>query len=183
MIDGEPWICVLWTNDGSSSEQGNWIFLSGVLIATNFLTYSCQWFLTESVRSRTRVVLFKPKGHRNSISLLWSTNFSWEDPNVCGGRQELSVSVVTTRRQYWWGGVGPQGNKFEQVSSDDVSYREGPKVWCLGKGVPYHVTMWPMMHVMYLTLLQLPPLWTDRRLWKHYLAANSFAGGNKNAFQ
>ena len=26
------------------------------------------------------------------------------------------------------GGGGPQGNKFEQVSSDDVSYREGPQV-------------------------------------------------------
>ena len=42
--------------------------------------------------------------------------------------------MVTTRRQYWWAGVGPQGNKFEQVSSDDVSYREGPQVWCLGEG-------------------------------------------------
>ena len=30
----------------------------------------------------------------------------------------VRVSVATTRYQYWWG-VGPQANKFEQVSSDD----------------------------------------------------------------
>ena len=42
-------------------------------------------------------------------------------------------------------------------------------------GVPCRVAN-PMMHVMYLP----PPtsLWTDRRLWKHYLPANSFASGN-----
>ena len=43
-----------------------------------------------------------------------------------------------------------------------------------GRGVLYIVTTYPMMHVM-----NLPP-WTDRRLWKHYLLAISFAGGKNH---
>ena len=53
-------------------------------------------------------------------------------------------------------GVGPQVNKFKQVSSDDhqmsVAGEEGgrsPGLMSRGRGVPYHVTC-PMMHVMYL---------------------------------
>ena len=49
-------------------------------------------------------------------------------------------------------GVGPQMNKFEQVSSVDhqmsVAGEVGPQVWCQGVGL--QVT-YPMMHVMYLS--------------------------------
>ena len=71
---------------------------------------------------------------------------------------------------FWWslldvstggwggGGVGPQVNKFEQVSSDDhqisVAGKDGSRSpgMMSGEGVPFHGT-YPMMHMMYL-----PPL-------------------------
>ena len=48
-----------------------------------------------------------------------------------------------------------------------------PQVWCLGRGVLFHVN-YPMMHLMYPT-----PLWTDRCLWKHYLLTTSFVSGKR----
>ena len=101
----------------------------------------------------------------------------------------VHVSVDATRCQYWWGQVGPQVNKFEQVFSDDhqMSVAGGggsSSGLMLGEGgrspglmfrrVSYHVT-YPMMHVTYQLIA---PLWTDGCLWKHYLPATSFVDGN-----
>ena len=51
--------------------------------------------------------------------------------------------VATTRCQYWWGGVSPQMNKFEQVCSHDHQMSVvgvGPMSDVQGRGVvPYHV--------------------------------------------
>ena len=81
--------------------------------------------------------------------------------------------VATTRCQYWWGGVGPQMNKFEQVCSHDHQMSVvgvGPRSDVQAKGVvPYHV-MFPTYPP--------PPMWTDTCLWKHYLPQTSFLGGN-----
>ena len=63
-----------------------------------------------------------------------------------------------------WSGVGPQVNKFEQVSSTDHQMSV-VGVGLMFRGVLYHVAN-PMMHVMY----PLPPLidrMMDRRLGKH----------------
>ena len=53
------------------------------------------------------------------------------------------------------------------------------------QGVPYLIcpkggypTMWPIPWCIWCCLLP-PSLWTDTCLWKHYLPAASFAGGNK----
>ena len=58
----------------------------------------------------------------------------------------VHVLVATTRCQYQWEwGVGPQVNKFEQVSSDDHQmsvverWRGRSQVWW-GRGQSYHVT-------------------------------------------
>ena len=76
----------------------------------------------------------------------------------------VRVSLATTGCQYWWGmGIGPQMNKFEQVSSDDhqisvarewrstrVSFGGWggyPGLRSEKEGVRYHVT-YAMMHVM-----------------------------------
>ena len=75
----------------------------------------------------------------------------------------VHVSVSTTRCQYHLR-VGPQVNKFEQVSSDVHS----SDVW---GGVPY------LSHVMYLPLSRDQ---TDSRK-KHYLHATSFAGGENSS--
>ena len=74
----------------------------------------------------------------------------------------IHVLVVTTRCQYSGGGrwLGPQVNKFEQVSSDYHQSsvvgegRDRYQVWCQGKrgggvgpwydlqeGIPYHMTL------------------------------------------
>ena len=77
----------------------------------------------------------------------------------------IHVLVATTRCQYWLEEVGPQVNKFEQVSSDEHQMSsagemgvvprsdvlgEGvsAQVWCPGEGVPY------LSHVIYLAPLR-----------------------------
>ena len=48
-----------------------------------------------------------------------------------------------------------------------------PGLMSRGEG---HPTMWPIPWCIWCTYPQ--PLWTDRNLWKHYLLATSFAGGD-----
>ena len=74
-----------------------------------------------------------------------------------------SVSVATARCLFLGGwGIGPQMNKFEQVSSDHHQMSlaggagVGPQVLKAGGGgVPYHVT-YPMMDLMKLYKKILP---------------------------
>ena len=53
----------------------------------------------------------------------------------------------------------------------------GPQVWCVGRaGVVGGTLPWDLSHDVFDVTY---PLWTDRRLRKHYLPQTSFAGGNK----
>ena len=85
-------------------------------------------------------------------------------------------------------GRGPQMNKFEQVSSDhhQISVAgELPGLMSKGGGVPYLTLLRGVVGVRYPTMWATPPaanLWTDRRLWKHYLPAKIFAGGKKHKY-
>ena len=97
------------------------------------------------------------------------------------------------------GGVGPQMNKFGHVSSDNVGEGGvGLKIWwgvpglMFGGGGRSHMSPGLMPEVggggagallsdLFHDSCDVPtpsPLWTDRRLWKHYLPGTSFAGGN-----
>ena len=121
-------------------------------LSTNSLKSKATSLPDASIENRQYNFMFtlsSNKNHRKQDSRL---------PSVC-------VSVAATGCQYWWGGrVRPQVKKFEQVScyvSSGGGYVPRSHIW---RKIPYHVT-YQMMHVMLTT----PNLWTDRRIWKHYL--------------
>ena len=67
--------------------------------------------------------------------------------------------------------IGPQMNKFEQVSVDHhqmslMSFERG-----------YH-TMWPIPWCILCYLAPPPPPWADKCLWKHYLPQTWLERGN-----
>ena len=82
------------------------------------------------------------------------------------------ISVVPTRCH---SRKGPQVNKFELVSSvgHQMSVAVGVAPGLMSWGTP---TISPIPWCIW---CYLPTLWTDRRLWKHYLPKISFAGGKE----
>ena len=87
---------------------------------------------------------------------------------ACLETVHASVSVATTR--YHWGGVGPQMNKFEQVSNGVV----GPKSDVRGLYSEAQCIM-GNCHI------GTPN--GDTHLWKHYFPSTSLTSGKKQLFE